>query len=109
PQLGFGVYKIANKAMPAVMKEAFSAGYRSIDTAQYYQNEEGLGDAIKVSQLNREELFITTKVWNSHQGYKETLEAFDESLERLQLEYIDMYLIHWPMPNFNTYLDSYRA
>lgn len=109
PQLGFGVYKIANNDMPSVMREAFSVGYRSIDTAQYYQNESGLGEAILANQLNREELFITTKVWNSHQGYEETLEAFEESLERLQLEYIDMYLIHWPAPKFNKYLDSYRA
>lgn len=109
PQLGFGVYKIANQDMSTVMKNAFSVGYRSIDTAQYYQNERGLGEAIKDSHLSREELFITTKVWNSHHGYEETLKAFSESLERLQLEYIDMYLIHWPAPNFNKYLDTYRA
>lgn len=109
PQLGFGVYQIQNEQMPEVMKHAFDIGYRSIDTAQIYRNESGLGDAIQASGLQREELFITTKVWNSHHGYEATLEAFEASLQRLQLDYLDLYLVHWPAPNFNKYIETYKA
>lgn len=109
PQLGFGVYLIKNEQMESVMEHAFKAGYRAIDTAQIYHNESGLGKAIKNSNINREELFITTKVWNSHQGYEKTLEAFEESLARLQLDYVDLYLVHWPAPKFNKYIETYQA
>lgn len=109
PQLGFGVYLIKDEKMDTVVEHAFQAGYRAIDTAQIYQNEAGLGRAIKKSNLKREELFITTKVWNSHQGYDKTLEAFEDSLERLQLDYIDLYLVHWPTPKFNKYIETYKA
>lgn len=109
PQLGFGVYLIPNEDMAEVMKHAFQAGYRHIDTAQYYKNESGLGEAIKASNIDREELFITTKVWNSHHGYDQTLEAFEESMERLQLDYLDLYLVHWPAPKFNKYVETYKA
>lgn len=109
PQLGFGVYQIENEQMPTVMEHAFNAGYRSVDTAQLYGNESGLGKAIQASHLEREELFITTKVWNSHHGYEATLAAFEESLQNLQLDYIDLYLVHWPAPNFNKYIETYKA
>src|SRR5699024_2958931 len=109
PQLGFGVYQIENDQMNEVMEHAFAAGYRSIDTAQLYGNESGLGEAIKASQVDRDELFMTTKGWSSHHGYNETLQAFDNSLKRLQLDYVDLYLVHWPAPNFNKYIDTYKA
>lgn len=109
PQLGFGVYLVPNEDMAEVMKHAFNTGYRHIDTAQYYKNESGLGEAIKASNIDREDLFITTKVWNSHHGYDKTLEAFEESLKRLQLDYIDLYLVHWPCPKFDKYVETYKA
>lgn len=109
PQLGFGVYQIPDEQMVDVMPHAFNAGYRSIDTAQFYANEQGLGEAIKQSGLPREELFITTKVWNSHQGYEKTLTAFEESMEKLALDYLDLYLVHWPAPDFNKYVETYKA
>lgn len=109
PQLGYGVWQVEDEeAKPAVLK-AIETGYRSIDTAMIYGNEKGVGDAIKESGVPREELFITTKVWNSDQGYEQTLKAFDDSMERLGLDYLDLYLIHWPMPSEDTYVDTYKA
>src|SRR5699024_2170133 len=79
------------------------------DTAQFYENEKALGNVLKETDIPREDLFITTKVWNSHQGYEKTLEAFDASLEKLGLEYVDLYLVHWPCPDFDLYIETYRA
>lgn len=90
-------------------KKALEVGYRSIDTAMIYGNEKGVGRAIKESNVPREELFITTKVWNADHGYENTLKAFDASLERLGLDYIDLYLIHWPTPKYDQYVDTYKA
>ncbi len=109
PQLGFGVWKVADEQATAAVAKALEAGYRSIDTAMLYKNEVGVGKAIKETAIPREELFITTKVWNSDQGYENTLRAFDESLERLGLDYVDLYLIHWPTPKFDQYVDTYKA
>ncbi|AST90161.1 aldo/keto reductase [Sutcliffiella cohnii] len=109
PQLGFGVWQVADDEATAAVKKAIEVGYRSIDTAMIYKNEVGVGKAIKESSVPREELFITTKVWNSDQGYENTLRAFDESLERLGLDYVDLYLIHWPTPQFDQYVDTYKA
>src|SRR5699024_2961263 len=109
PQLGLGIYQVANDITEEVVKTALKAGYRSIDTAQFYDNEIGVGQAIKQSNIPREELFITTKVWNSHHGYEKTLEAFEISLTNLQLDYIDLYLIHWPMPMKDKYVETYKA
>ena len=108
PRLGFGVWqaKDGQEAYEAVT-HALKSGYTSIDTAAAYKNEESVGRAIKDSNLPREELFITTKVWNADQGYESTLKAFDESLKKLQLEYIDLYLIHWPVAD--KYSDTWRA
>lgn len=109
PQLGYGVWQVEDeKATPAVLK-AIETGYRSIDTAAVYGNERGVGQAIKESGVPREELFITTKVWNADQGYDATLKAFDESIEKLGLDYIDLYLIHWPVPAEDMYVDTYKA
>ncbi|MCB5240042.1 aldo/keto reductase [Niallia circulans] len=109
PQLGFGVWQVADEQATSAVAKALEVGYRSIDTAMIYKNEKGVGKAIKESSVPREELFITTKVWNSDQGYENTLKAFDESLERLGLEYVDLYLIHWPTPQFDGYVDTYKA
>ncbi|MGO4889780.1 aldo/keto reductase [Anaerobacillus sp. MEB173] len=108
PLLGLGVYKAEDgKEVEEAIHYAIKAGYRSIDTAAFYQNEAGVGNAIKDSEVPREELFITTKVWNSDQGYEETLAAFEESRRKLDLEYIDLYLIHWPVEGM--YKDTWRA
>jgi len=109
PQLGFGVWQVPDEEAATAVTNAFKVGYRSIDTAMVYKNEIGVGKAIKESSIPREELFITTKVWNSDQGYENTLRAFDESLERLGLDYVDLYLIHWPTPQYDEYVDTYKA
>ncbi|TYS22600.1 aldo/keto reductase [Bacillus subtilis] len=108
PWFGLGVYKVENgsEATESV-KAAIKNGYRSIDTAAIYKNEEGVGIGIKESGVAREELFITSKVWNEDQGYETTLAAFEKSLERLQLDYLDLYLIHWP--GKDKYKDTWRA
>ncbi|MBU5244318.1 MULTISPECIES: glyoxal/methylglyoxal reductase [Bacillus] len=108
PWFGLGVFKVENgsEATESV-KAAIKNGYRSIDTAAVYKNEEGVGIGIKESGVAREELFITSKVWNEDQGYDTTLAAFEKSLERLQLDYLDLYLIHWP--GKDKYKDTWRA
>jgi diketogulonate reductase-like aldo/keto reductase len=109
PQLGFGVWQVGDDEATTAVAKAIETGYTSIDTAMIYQNEIGVGKAIKEASVPRAELFITTKVWNSDQGYENTLRAFDESLERLGLDYVDLYLIHWPTPQFDEYVDTYKA
>ncbi|ANU10151.1 glyoxal reductase [Planococcus antarcticus DSM 14505] len=109
PQLGFGVWQVEDDQATASVAKALETGYTSIDTAMIYKNEKGVGKALKETSVPREDLFITTKVWNSDQGYENTLTAFDESLERLGLDYVDLYLIHWPTPEFDTYIDTYKA
>lgn len=109
PQLGFGVWQVEDAKATEAVAKALETGYTSIDTAMIYKNEIGVGKALKETKIPREELFITTKVWNSDQGYENTLRAFDESLERLGLEYVDLYLIHWPTPEFDEYIDTYKA
>ncbi|OUM83561.1 MAG: aldo/keto reductase [Caldibacillus debilis] len=109
PQLGFGVWKIPDDQVTQVLEKAFEIGYRSVDTARIYKNEEGVGRAVAESGIPREELFITTKVWNSDQGYENTLKAFEASLQRLGLDYVDLYLIHWPTPKYDQYVETYKA
>ncbi|CAL9317144.1 MULTISPECIES: aldo/keto reductase [unclassified Streptomyces] len=109
PQLGFGVWQVPDAEAAEAVGTAIEAGYRSIDTAAVYENERGTGQAVKASGLPREELFVTTKLWNSEQGYDSTLRAFDASLERLGLDYVDLYLIHWPVPARDAYVDTYKA
>lgn len=109
PQLGYGVWKVEDTVAADVVQQAFAAGYRHIDTARIYGNEEGVGRAIAASDVPREDMFITTKVWNSDQGYDETLAAFDASMERLGLEYLDLYLIHWLQPKQGKYVDTWKA
>lgn len=109
PQVGFGVFQVPNEETTAAVAEALKAGYRSIDTAAIYGNEEGVGKALAESGIAREELFITSKLWIADLGYEETLKAFDESLQRLGLDYLDLYLIHWPAPAKELYVDSWKA
>src|SRR5690625_1511453 len=109
PQLGFGVWKVPDEAAAPAVASAIEAGYRSIDTAKVYGNEAGVGKAIADSDVPRAELFITTKVWNRDHGYENTLKAFDASLERLGLDYVDLYLVHWPAPKYDQYVDTYKA
>jgi 2,5-diketo-D-gluconate reductase A len=109
PQLGFGVFQVPPEDTRETVEEALSAGYRHIDTAGAYRNEKGVGEAIAATGLDRDEVFVTTKLWNSEQGYDSTLAAFEKSLERLDLEHVDLYLIHWPMPGEDRYLDTWRA
>ncbi|WP_328564824.1 aldo/keto reductase [Streptomyces coelicoflavus] len=109
PQLGFGVWQVPDDEAQTAVAQALEAGYRSIDTAAIYGNEEGTGRAIAASGLAREDLFVTTKLWNSDQGYDSTLRAFDTSLAKLGLEYLDLYLIHWPTPAKDMYVDTYKA
>lgn len=109
PQLGLGVYKVADDDAERLVALAVESGYRHIDTASLYRNERGVGRGVRASGVPREELFVTTKVWNDSHGYEKTLDAFDESLEVLGLDYVDLYLIHWPVPSEDRYLDTWRA
>ncbi|WP_436884158.1 aldo/keto reductase [Mammaliicoccus sciuri] len=109
PELGLGVYKIEDADVERVVHTAIDAGYRAIDTAWFYKNEKALGAALKTLNINREDLFITTKLWNDFQGYDATIKAFNDSLESLQLTYIDMYLIHWPCPEDGLFIETYKA
>ncbi|KAB2975694.1 MULTISPECIES: aldo/keto reductase [unclassified Streptomyces] len=109
PQLGFGVWQVPDDEAERAVAVALEAGYRSIDTAAIYGNETGTGKAVAASGIPREDVFVTTKVWNSDHGYDSTLRAFDASLEKLGLDYVDLYLIHWPTPARGTYVDTYKA
>ncbi|WTN17711.1 aldo/keto reductase [Streptomyces canus] len=109
PKLGFGVWQVPDDEAERAVATALEAGYRSIDTAAIYGNEVGTGKAIASSGVAREDIFVTTKLWNSDQGYDSTLRAFDTSLEKLGLDYVDLYLIHWPTPSRDLYVDSYKA
>ncbi|MEU1540972.1 aldo/keto reductase [Actinacidiphila glaucinigra] len=109
PQLGFGVWQVPDDEAATAVATALEAGYRSIDTAALYRNEQGTGRAIAASGIPREELFVTTKLWNTDQGHDNALRAFDASLGKLGLEYVDLYLIHWPAPARGLYLETWRA
>ncbi|MGW3418543.1 aldo/keto reductase [Streptomyces phaeochromogenes] len=109
PQLGFGVWQVPDDEAERAVATALEAGYRSIDTAAIYGNEKGTGRGLASSGVARKDLFVTTKLWNADQGYDSTLRAFDASLEKLGLDYIDLYLIHWPMPAKDKYIDTYKA
>lgn len=107
PQIGFGVWKVGDDEVEKAIESALEVGYRSIDTAAVYGNESGVGRAIQASDLKRDDLFITTKVWNTDQGYDSTLRAFETSREKLGLEVIDLYLVHWAVTG--KYKDTWRA
>ncbi len=109
PQLGFGVFQVPPEDTQGVVEQALDVGYRHIDTAGAYRNEKGVGAAIAASGLAREDLFVTTKLWNAEQGFDTTPAAFDASLGRLGFEYVDLYLIHWPVPSEGRFVDTWRA
>lgn len=109
PQLGLGTYKMDPAATAELVAQAIDIGYRHIDTATLYNNETGVGEGLRRSGIDRDEVFITTKVWLDMQGYDATLRAFDESLERLGLDEVDLYLIHWPAPALDLYLETWDA
>jgi 2,5-diketo-D-gluconate reductase A len=109
PQLGFGVFQVPPKETEVAVAEALSAGYRHIDTAAAYRNEGGVGQALRASGIGRGELFITTKCWNDDQGYEQAKRACRASLERLELSHLDLYLIHWPVPAHDRYVETWKA
>ncbi len=109
PQLGFGVFLVPPGETATAVATALSTGYRHIDTARLYDNEREVGGAIGKSGVPRDEIFVTTKLWNSDQGYDAALAAFDQSLERLGFDYVDLYLIHWPLPKADRYVETWRA
>jgi 2,5-diketo-D-gluconate reductase A len=109
PQVGLGVWQTPdNEAAPAV-KAALDAGYRHVDTAAVYENEQGVGEGIRQSGLPRSDIFLTTKLWNTDQGYEQTLKAFEASLKRLGTDYVDLYLIHWPSAHRGFFVDTWKA
>src|SRR5436190_20650724 len=112
PQLGLGVWQMADDEAGPLVSQAIGACYRLIDTAAIYGNERGVGEGVRRAQammVAREDLFITTKVWNDRQGYDKALAAFERSLERLKLDYVDLYLIHWPAPDRGKYVETWKA
>ncbi len=109
PQVGFGVFQVAPDEVVEPVRTAIESGYRLIDTAAAYRNEKGVGRAIAEAGVPREELFLTTKLWNSEQGYDKALKAFDTSLSKLGLEQVDLYLIHWPIPKRDIYVETWKA
>ena len=109
PQLGYGVWQIKDNGAADAVSTALETGYRHIDTASIYGNEVGVGRGIAASSVPREDIFLTTKLWNSDQGFEKAIAALDASLERLGTDYVDLYLIHWAMPQQGTYLESWRA
>ncbi|PFG31861.1 aldo/keto reductase [Paramicrobacterium agarici] len=109
PQLGFGVFLVDPEQTERIVTDALEAGYRHIDTAAIYGNEEGVGRAIAASGIPRDELFITTKLWNDAQGTQSAFDAIDASLEKLGLDSVDLYLIHWPTPQRDLYAETWRA
>ncbi|WP_169982397.1 aldo/keto reductase [Microbispora sp. H10836] len=109
PQLGFGVWQVADDEAEKAVTTALECGYRSIDTAKLYRNEKGVGLALRASGIPREELFVTTKLWNDDHGYDKAMRAFDAGMRRLGLETLDLYLIHWPAPRQGKYVETWKA
>jgi 2,5-diketo-D-gluconate reductase A len=109
PQLGFGVFQVGDDEATAAVATALDCGYRSIDTAALYGNEHGVGVAVRASGIPREELFVTTKLWNADHGADRVRPAFERSLDKLGLDYVDLYLIHWPVPSKDLYVETWRA
>ena len=109
PVIGFGVWQVPDDVVVDATLKALEVGYRHIDTAYLYLNERGVGEALRRSDLDRDDVFVTTKVWNTDHGYDETLRAFDKSTGLLGIDEVDLYLIHWPTPARDIYLDSWRA
>jgi diketogulonate reductase-like aldo/keto reductase len=109
PQLGFGVFQIPDAETADAVASALAAGYRSLDTAAIYKNEAGVRQGMERSGVARGDIFLTTKLWNAEQGFDSTLKAFDASIKKLGTDYVDMYLIHWPTPKRDLYVDTWKA
>lgn len=109
PQLGLGVWQTPNDTAVTAVKTALEAGYRHVDTAAAYHNEQGVGEGIRASGLDRKDIFLTTKLWNDDQGFDSTLHAFERSLKELGTNYVDLYLIHWPSAHRGRYRDTWKA
>lgn len=109
PQIGTGIWQVPQAETAAVVRDALSVGYRLIDGAMAYENEKQLGDALRDTDVPRAEIFVTTKLWNSDQGFDAALKGFDASMKRLGLDYLDLYLIHWPVPAADLYVESWKA
>lgn len=109
PQVGLGVWRTPDDIAAPTVRAALEAGYRHIDTAAIYENEDGVGEGIRTSAVDRKDIFLTTKLWNDEQGFDSTLKAFDQSLKRLGTDYVDLYLIHWPAPSRDRYVDTWKA
>lgn len=109
PQMGLGVWQVPQSTVADTVATALDTGYRSIDTAASYGNEAGVGEGLRRSEVDREDVFLTSKVANPDQGYDSALRAFDATLERMRLDYLDLYLIHWPLPHRDLYVSSWRA
>lgn len=109
PQIGLGVWQTPNEEAAPAVRKALEVGYRHVDTAAIYENEEGVGEGIRQSGVARGDIFLTTKLWNDRQSHDAALKAFDESLKRLGTDYVDLYLIHWPSPHRGTYVEAWKA
>jgi 2,5-diketo-D-gluconate reductase A len=109
PQVGLGVWRTPDNIAAPTVRASIEAGYRHVDTAAVYENEDGVGEGIRTSGIDRKDIFLTTKLWNDDQGYDSTLRAFDRSLKRLGTDYVDLYLIHWPAPTRNSFVDTWKA
>lgn len=109
PQLGTGIWQIDDARTPQVVSQALKVGYRLIDGAAAYKNERGLGQGLRDSGVPRNEVFVTSKLWNDAQGHDAALRAFDATMERTGLDYLDLYLIHWPLPALDAYVDTWKA
>ncbi len=109
PQVGLGVWQVPDDVATSAVQEALKVGYRHVDTAAIYENERGTGAGLRGADVPRDQLFVTTKLWNENQGFDQTLRAFDESLTRLGLDFVDLYLIHWPSPHRGLFVDTWKA
>lgn len=109
PAVGYGVFLIPDNEVEQCVLNALEAGYRHLDTAKVYRNEEGVGRAVKASGIPRDEIFVTTKLWNTDQGYDTALAACQQSLDKLKLDYLNLYLVHWPAPARNKFVESWKA
>ena len=109
PQLGTGIWQIDDAKTPEVVAQALKTGYRLIDGAAAYKNERGMGEGIRASGVPREQIFVTSKLWNDAQGYDQALRAFDQTMTRTGLEKLDLFLIHWPLPRLDAYVDTWKA
>ena len=109
PRLGLGVWRLPDADAPGLVADAIKAGYRHIDTAQAYQNEAGVGQGLKQAEVRRRDIWVTSKLQTSLQGYDSTLKAFDQTMKKLQLDQLDLFLVHWPAPARNQYVATWKA